>query len=141
VTPFGPEDETELRAELNVTPLVDVMLVLLVIFMVVAPRLAHDIPVELPVAEQARPATDTAQVTLTVLADGTLRLNGTPVASDGLVGHLQAIYAERVDHTIFVEADRALTHGRVVEVLDDCRAAGVSRIGMVTANSARAGGT
>ncbi len=128
---FSPTDDAELKAEINVTPLVDVVLVLLVIFMVVAPMLHHhEVPVELPVAETARDA-DTDQVTLAVADDGTLTLAGTSVSHAELGPRLRELYAGRVERTIFLAAARNLAFGAVVDVLDQCREAGVTTIGIL----------
>ncbi|MFQ5904547.1 MAG: ExbD/TolR family protein [Candidatus Binatia bacterium] len=122
----------ELKAEINVTPLVDVVLVLLIIFMVVTPLLKREVPVELPLADHSRETKDLSQMTLTLAADGTLLLNGKNLPSEVLVARLEAIYANRADKTIFLEADRHLPYGRVVDVMDDCREAGVITIGIIT---------
>ena len=122
----------ELQAEINVTPLVDVVLVLLVIFMVVTPLLKQEAPIELPLAENSRDTKDLSQLTLTLAADGGLWLNGQPMLREALVTQLQTIYAERTDKTIFLEADRNLSYGQVVDVMDDCKAAGVMTIGVIT---------
>ncbi|MGH8007603.1 MAG: ExbD/TolR family protein [Egibacteraceae bacterium] len=122
----------ELKAEINVTPLVDVVLVLLIIFMVVTPLLKQEVPIELPLADNSRGTKDLSQLTLTIDADGLLLLNGQHVLSEALVTQLQAIYAARTDKTIFLEADRNLSYGRVVDVMDECRAAGVATIGVIT---------
>jgi biopolymer transport protein TolR len=122
----------ELKAEINVTPLVDVVLVLLIIFMVVTPLLKQEIPIELPLAENSRGAEDASQVTISLAADGGTLINGTAVPGGDLVPRLTAMYADRPDKTIFLEADRGLTHGRVVDLMDDCRAAGIVQIGVVT---------
>lgn len=121
-----------LNADMNVTPLVDVVLVLLIIFMVVTPLIKQEVPLELPVADNSQEAKDLAQMILTVDADGLLLLNGQNVLPEALVPHLQAIYASRADKTIFLEADRHLSYGSVVDVMDDCRAAGVTTIGVLT---------
>jgi biopolymer transport protein TolR len=125
-------DEDELRADINVTPLVDVMLVLLVIFLVVTPLLKRDVPVDLPLAETSRESRTSGQVTLTATADGGLLLDEQPVAEDALGPTLRALYAQRPDKTIFLAADRSLVYDRVVALMDACRAAGVERIGVVT---------
>jgi biopolymer transport protein ExbD len=125
-------DNEELQAEINVTPLVDVVLVLLVIFMVVTPLLKQEVPIELPLAENSRSTQDLSQLTLTLAADGSLLLNGEPMLREALTAQLQTIYAERADKTIFLEADRNLSYGQVVDVMDDCRAAGVASIGVLT---------
>jgi biopolymer transport protein TolR len=125
-------ESDELKSDINVTPLVDVMLVLLVIFMVVTPLLKQQVPIELPLAEHSREAQETSQVTLVAAADGTLVLNERPTAPEALDAALQELYATRPDKTIFLEADRSLPYSRVVDLMDACRAAGVERIGIVT---------
>lgn len=127
---LGPSEE--LQAEINVTPLVDVVLVLLVIFMVVTPLLKQEVPIELPLAENSRETKDLSQLMLTVATDGSVLLNGQPMLREALTTQLQTIYAERTDKTIFLEADRNLSYGQVVDVMDDCRAAGVVTIGVIT---------
>ena len=127
-----PGDSEELRAEINVTPLVDVVLVLLVIFMVVTPLLKQEVPIELPLAENSRETKDLSQLTLTLARDESLLLNGQPLLREALTAQLQKIYADRADKTIFLEADRNLSYGQVVDVMDDCKAAGVVTIGVIT---------
>jgi biopolymer transport protein TolR len=90
------------------------------------------VPIELPLAENSRGAEDATQVTVSLSADGRVLLEGIEVAPDELVARLTAIYGARPDKTIFLEADRGLSHGRVVDLMDDCRAAGIARIGIVT---------
>jgi biopolymer transport protein TolR len=124
----------ELQSEINITPLVDVVLVLLVIFMVVTPLLKQEVPIELPIADNSRATQDLTQLTLTIAADGGVLLNSQPMLREALVTQLQAIYAERADKTIFLEADRNLSYGQVVDVMDDCKAAGVTAIGIITKN-------
>jgi biopolymer transport protein ExbD len=125
------EDE-ELKSDINVTPLVDVVLVLLVIFMVVTPLIKQEVPVELPLAESSRQTQDLSQVMLTVRADGSLLLNHETVPRQELTARLAAISATRSDKTIFLEADRSLLYDRVVQVMDECRAAGMTTIGLIT---------
>jgi biopolymer transport protein ExbD len=120
------EQDDALQASINVTPLVDVLLVLLVIFMVVTPMLRQNLPVDLPrVAHDGEPPPP-GEVTLTVTADGRLLLDGTPIEESRL--------ADAVAHqpVVFLEADRTLPYARVVDLMDTCRAAGVERIGVVT---------
>jgi biopolymer transport protein ExbD len=128
---LGPEDD--LRAEINVTPLVDVVLVLLVILLMVAPMLKEELPVELPLAAHADERTGAGTPTLTVGVDGSVAFEGTPLPSDDLAGRLSTLYATRADKSVVLAADRRLAYARVVEVLDACRAAGIERIGVVTA--------
>jgi biopolymer transport protein TolR len=125
-------NDEDLKAEINVTPLVDVVLVLLIIFMVVTPLLKQEVPIELPLAEHSRGAEDASQVTVSLAADGRVLVNGTDVPAAELLDRLKAMYADRPDKTIFLEADRNLPHGRVVDLMDDCRAAGIAQIGVIT---------
>ncbi|HEV7731378.1 MAG TPA: biopolymer transporter ExbD, partial [Candidatus Binatia bacterium] len=99
----GGGDDDDLRSDINVTPLVDVMLVLLVIFMVVTPLLKVQVPIELPIAKQSDAATPkTDQVTLSAAADGTLLLDGSKVEVATLEAALRAHYATRTDRIIFL---------------------------------------
>ncbi len=122
----------DLKSDINVTPLVDVMLVLLVIFMVVAPLLRQQVPIELPLAEQSQEARGANQVTLVAGADGALVLNDERVEEAALADRLRALYASRAEKVIFLEADGGLVYRRVVALMDLCRSAGVERIGVVT---------
>lgn len=128
----------ELQSDINVTPLVDVVLVLLVIFMVVTPLIKQEVPVELPLAESSRQTQDLAQIILTVRVDGSLLLNHEPVPRQDLGARLVALSATRHDKTIFLEADRSLLYDRVVQVMDECRAAGMTTIGVITQKPAAA---
>lgn len=122
----------DLKAEINVTPLVDVVLVLLVIFMVVTPLLRQEVPVELPLADHSRTVADPDRITLTVSADGRALLDGREMAGDLLVTELRRLHADRPDRALFLEADRGVPYGRVVEIMDDCREAGIVSIGVLT---------
>ncbi len=127
--------DAELRAEINVTPLVDVVLVLLVILLLMTPLLKDDLPVELPIAAHAEEEARVAAPTLTVAADGAVSFEGTPLPSSDLAARLGAIYAARAEKTIMLAADRTLSYAQVVAVMDACREAGIERIGVVTAPS------
>jgi biopolymer transport protein ExbD len=117
----------ELHASINVTPLVDVLLVLLVIFMVMTPLLKRDLPIDLPAAaHDERSASVPDKLTLTATADGRLLVNDTPVPEE----HLADVIGGR--QVVFLAADRELPYARVVDLIDACRAAGVERIGVVT---------
>jgi biopolymer transport protein ExbD len=125
--------DDEIRAEINVTPLVDVVLVLLVILLLVAPMLDHEVPVELPIAAHAGVRESTTTPTLAIAPDGSLSFEGAPLPSEELAARLATIYAGREEKTVMLAADRSLSYARVVEVMDACRAAGIERIGIVTA--------
>ncbi len=120
-------------AEINVTPFVDVMLVLLIIFMVAAPLLTVGVPVELPqTAANALPTDDEEPLTVTVTAEGTLMIQNTEVAPTDLIGRLQGIAAERTSDRIFLRADGANAWNTVAEVMGALNAGGFSNIGLVT---------
>ncbi|HHL22515.1 MAG TPA: ExbD/TolR family protein [Aliiroseovarius sp.] len=120
-------------SDINVTPFVDVMLVLLIIFMVAAPLLTVGVPVELPkTAAGALPAVEEEPLTLTLTADGGLVLQKTPIARDELIARLHAIAAERTDDRIFLRADGAVRYQDFAQILGALNAAGFSNIGLVT---------
>jgi len=129
---FEDNSSEGLRSEINVTPLVDVMLVLLVIFMVVTPLIHQELRIELPSSRTSQDVTDPRQVHLTAAADGTLLLNDDVVTRTELDTALRALYATRGDHTIFLQADVSLSYAAVVDLMDACRLAGIERIGVIT---------
>ena len=122
-------------AEINVTPFVDVMLVLLIIFMVTAPLLTAGVPVELP-DSRAKPLASPQQppVTISLDAAGDLFVDEAPVDMAALPARLEAIAAEQGDtpRTINLRADRSLDYGRVMRVMGELNQAGLTRVSMVT---------
>lgn len=120
-------------SEINVTPFVDVMLVLLIIFMVAAPLLTVGVPVELPkTAAQALPTEQEEPLTISIKADGTLALQNTETPEQSLVTQLRAIAAERQGDKIFLRADGSVSYERVMQIMGALNAAGFSNIGLVT---------
>ena len=120
-------------AEINVTPFVDVMLVLLIIFMVAAPLLTVGVPVELPkTAAEALPTQEEEPLTITMTAEGTIQIQTTDVAESDLVPRLRAIATERQDDKIFLRADGAIPYERVMQVMGALNAGGFASIGLVT---------
>ncbi len=120
-------------AEINITPMVDVMLVMLIIFMVAAPLMTVGVPVELPkTAANALPSEEEEPLTVTITAEGTLSIQNTEVAPGELIGKLQAIAAERTSDRIFLRADGANEWNKVAEVMGALNAGGFSNIGLVT---------
>ncbi|MBX9698181.1 MAG: biopolymer transporter ExbD, partial [Acetobacteraceae bacterium] len=107
-------------AEINVTPLVDVMLVLLIIFMVAAPLMTVGVPVDLPKTQASALNQENEPITITVNPEGKIFLQETEVPLEGLVGQLQAIARNQPqgapERRIFVRGDRAISYGRVMEV-------------------------
>lgn len=120
-------------SEINVTPFVDVMLVLLIIFMVAAPLMVVGVPVELPrTAAQALPAVEEEPLTVTINAEGALMIQTTEVAADEFIPRLRAIAAERADDKVFLRADGAIPYERVAQVMGALNAGGFPSIGLVT---------
>jgi biopolymer transport protein TolR len=124
---------TRPMAEINVTPFVDVMLVLLIIFMVAAPLLTVGVPVELPkTAAAALPGDPEEPLTVTILADGSVQIQTTPTARGDLVNKLRAIAAERESDRVFLRADGSVPYNDVMQVMGALNAGGFSNIGLVT---------
>ncbi|MFV0514480.1 MAG: protein TolR [Jhaorihella sp.] len=120
-------------SEINITPFVDVMLVLLIIFMVAAPLLTVGVPVELPkTAANALPGDQEEPLTVTITAGGEVQIMTTPVARDQLVGKLRAIAAERETDRVFLRADGAISYEAVMQVMGALSAGGFSNVGLVT---------
>jgi biopolymer transport protein TolR len=119
-------------AEINVTPFVDVMLVLLIVFMVTAPLLTVGVPVDLPKTKAQALSQDREPLSVSVRRDGSIYLQNTRVAQDDLVPRLTAIATNGYDQRIFVRGDKAVDYGRVMEVMALISAAGFTHIGLVT---------
>lgn len=120
-------------SEINVTPFVDVMLVLLIIFMVAAPLLTVGVPVELPkTAAAPLPGEESEPLTVTLSADGRVLIQSSDVPRDQLVAKLAAIAAERDDDKVFLRADGAVPYAQVMEVMGALSAGGFGDIGLVT---------
>ncbi len=130
-------DEFDHLADINVTPLVDVMLVLLIIFMVTAPMLHQGISVALPKTAttnlQTHPMED--PIVLSISRDGLYYINETPVARGLLKDRLRAILRGRKEKSVLLKADRSLSYGTVVETLDLLNRMGVESLGMITDTS------
>jgi biopolymer transport protein TolR len=118
-------------AEINVTPLVDVMLVLLVVFMVAAPLLTVGVPVDLP-QTQAPPITDPKEpLVISINNEGHIFIQDTDVAADALVPRLQAITGANPDALVYVRADKTIDYGRVLEVMSLISAAGFQKVSLI----------
>jgi biopolymer transport protein ExbD len=126
----GEDDLAELH-EINVTPFIDVMLVLLIIFMVAAPLATVDIQVNLPVAKAEPTPRPDKPIFLTVKADLSYALGETPVPRDQLGGALQVITKGDRDMRIFVRADKTVPYGEMIEVLNAMRSAGYLKVALV----------
>jgi biopolymer transport protein TolR len=120
-------------SEINITPMVDVMLVLLIIFMVAAPMLTVGVPVELPkTAAAALPTEQEEPLTVTITSDGRLAIQTTEVSDAEMIPKLSAIAAERTSKKIFLRADGAIPYERVAQVMGALNAGGFNEIGLVT---------
>lgn len=120
-------------AEINITPFVDVMLVLLIIFMVAAPMMTVGVPLELPkTAAQSMPAEQEEPLTISLTAAGGLAIQSTEIGDEEMIPRLQAIMTERRGNKIFIRADSGVNYGRVAQVMGALQAAGYTSIGLIT---------
>jgi biopolymer transport protein TolR len=132
---FGTSGDPEenVLGDINVTPLVDVMLVLLIIFMVTAPMLHQGVEVALPKAEAANlPQRVEDPLVLSINRDGLVFIRDTPVHATQLVERLTPMLKARGDDSVYLKGDRDVPYGKVVEVLDLLHRGGISKVGMVT---------
>lgn len=121
-----------LNAEINVTPLVDVMLVLLIVFMIAAPLLSVGVPVELPKTDAKSLPSQTEPLTITVDETGAVFLQDTEVSLDTMVERLTALSANGYEERIYLRADEDSDYGAVMKVMARVNSAGFSNIGLVT---------
>lgn len=120
-------------SEINVTPFVDVMLVLLIIFMVAAPLLVVGVPIDLPETSAAALESEEEPITVSVTVDGQIFLQESEVSLEQLVTTLEAIASEGVETRIFVRGDRGTDYGTIMQVMARISSAGYQRLGLVTA--------
>ncbi len=129
-----------LNSDINVTPLVDVCLVLLIIFMVVTPMLQKGVPVNLPVTEDPDKTPDTdKQLQISVKADGSVYLGPNVVRKDQVETALKDIHERTPDREVAVKGDRLVKYGEVLDVLKACREVGFNDVGLVAQPRKRAG--
>jgi biopolymer transport protein TolR len=122
---------TAMQSDINVTPLVDVCLVLLIIFMVVTPMIVTGVPVHLPQSKTAGPLADSRrQLPITVNEDGTLYVDNVVIRGEQLGAELALRHEAHPDRPVVVRGDRQVRYGEVVRVLDACRSAGFSNVGL-----------
>ena len=128
---------SRLVAEINVTPFVDVMLVLLVIFMITAPLLTSTVPVDLPQTQAARATGQDEPLVVSVNSAGKIFLMDSELETEALVARLRAITNNNNEARIFVRGDKAINYGRVLEVMGAISAAGFSKVAQIGRASCR----
>jgi biopolymer transport protein TolR len=119
-------------SEINVTPMVDVMLVLLIIFMVAAPLMTVGVPIDLPDTQAKSMNTDTQPITVSVNASGEIFIQETPIGIEELVPKLQAIAEQGYEERIFVRGDKDADYGQVIKVMARISSAGFKNMGLVS---------
>ncbi|ODA67447.1 Biopolymer transport protein ExbD [Methyloligella halotolerans] len=119
-------------AEINITPMVDVMLVLLIIFMVAAPLMMAGVPVELPQTSATRVSNPQKPMIVSLTADGELYIRDEQVSQDGLIPRLQAIRAEEGDTVVYVRADKSSVYGNVMDILGMVGRSGYGRVSLLS---------
>jgi biopolymer transport protein TolR len=121
-------------SEINVTPFVDVMLVLLIVFMVTAPLLTVGIPVDLPEIKASALTDQKDPIEITVKLDGSVYLSESVVEIKNLIARLNAITDQNSEARIYVRGDRAVSYGRVIEIMSIINSAGYSKVALITLN-------
>ena len=124
----------EPMSEINVTPFVDVMLVLLIVFMVTAPLLTVGIPVDLPEIKASALTDQKDPIEITVKLDGSVYLSESVVEVKNLIPRLNAITDQNNQARIYVRGDRAVSYGRVIEIMSIINSAGYSKVALITLN-------
>lgn len=129
---LGKFSAAGLNSDINVTPLVDVCLVLLIIFMVVTPMLQKGVPVNLPVTEDPEKTPDTdKQLQISVKSDGTVYLGSLPVLKEQMQSELLKIHDRTPDREIAVKGDKLVKYGAVLDALKACREVGFNNVGLI----------
>ncbi|MEM5294992.1 biopolymer transporter ExbD [Burkholderia sp. JPY481] len=132
MSPFSDDDDQGLMNEINMTPLVDVMLVLLIIFLVTIPALQHAVRIDLPHASSQPEAVKPAHVDVAVQADGTVLWDGQPVTDDGLRARIAQAAVATPQPELHLRADRKVPYERVAVVMSAAQSGGLTKLGFVT---------
>ena len=127
------QNKDSLMSDINVTPFVDVMLVLLIIFMVTAPMMVQGVDVALPeTSRSSQLSTEEDQLVVSITKDDTVLINDYEVGMDFLEEKLTKIFENRSSRAVFLKADKHIPYGRVVSVMSAIKGAGAEKLGMVT---------
>jgi biopolymer transport protein TolR len=135
----GEDEAYRPMAEINITPMVDVMLVLLIIFMVTAPLLVAGVPVELPNTSAARISQPKKPMIVSLAADGSLYIREEQVSRESLVPKLQALRASEGDLVVYVRADKSSAYGEVMDILGRVGESGYARVSLLSQPKANGG--
>lgn len=130
--PIKGNGRKRLVSEINVTPLVDVMLVLLIIFMITAPMMTQGIDVDLPETTAKSLRQEEKPIVITITKDGELSINEIPLVHALMVQELEQSYAANKDQSIFIRADKNVAYGHVVTVMEEIKSVGFDKVGMIT---------
>ncbi len=122
-------------SEINVTPFVDVMLVLLIVFMVTAPLLTVGIPVDLPKVKASALTDQRDPLEITIKLDGSVYLGDTPVKVENLISRLNAITDQNSETRIYVKGDRVVAYGRIMEIMSLINSAGYVKVALIVQNT------
>ncbi|ALL64707.1 outer membrane transport energization protein ExbD [Paraburkholderia caribensis MBA4] len=137
MSPFAGDDDDGLMNEINMTPLVDVMLVLLIVFMVTIPVIRHAVKIDLPHASSQKEDTKPAQVTIAIDADGNLMWDEQKISDDMLQAKIAAAAQQEPQPELHLSADRKVAYEKVAQVMSAAQAGGLTKIGFVTEPKAK----
>ncbi|MPW19146.1 biopolymer transporter ExbD [Paraburkholderia sp. CNPSo 3157] len=132
MSPFAGDDDDGLMNEINMTPLVDVMLVLLIVFMVTIPVIRHAVKIDLPHASSQKEDTKPAQVTVSIDADGNVLWDDQKISDDTLQAKITAAAQQNPQPELHLSADRKVAYEKVADVMSAAQAGGLTKIGFVT---------
>jgi biopolymer transport protein ExbD len=132
MSPFAGDDDDGLMNEINMTPLVDVMLVLLIVFMVTIPVIRHAVKIDLPHASSQKEDTKPAHVDVSIEADGTVLWDGAPVDDNALRAKIAMAAQANPQPELHLNADRKVAYEKVAQVMSAAQGGGITKIGFVT---------
>jgi biopolymer transport protein TolR len=129
---FQTQKTQTVLSEINVTPLVDVMLVLLIVFMISAPLMQQGVQVDLPKAKAPTLNESQEKIFITLSKEGQLTLNKESFKKETLLAKLQALASAQGDPQVYLQADQAISYGQVATLMAEIKASGINRVGLVT---------